>query len=170
MFELWSWCLYKECLRPHKCDVAFFCFCVLFYFNFFCFYLLYLIYLFFFAIQKSKFLVRTAPLKCDGAFNSGASGLAIPQNRDMKKNEIQFFSIKDMHCRQVLTFLWSPIEWLTFCQNSWTCYIIFCRKNWLSIFWNPLFSGIAIWFPIRISIMIRKSKLRPCGQKSETEC
>ena len=39
----------------------------------------------------------------------------IPENRDMKKNEIQFFSVKDMHYQQVLTFLWSPIEWLTFC-------------------------------------------------------
>ena len=39
----------------------------------------------------------------------------------MKTNKIQFFFCL-RHCWQVLTFLKSPIKWLTFCQNSWTCY------------------------------------------------
>ena len=48
-----------------------------------------------------------------------------------------------MHCWQVLTFLLSPIEWLSFCQNSWTCHYFLMEKNWISTFWIPLFSGIA---------------------------
>ncbi len=60
-----------------------------------------------------------------------------------KKNEIQFFSVKDMHCLQVLTFLWSSIEWLSFCQNLWTCYYFLQRKTEFPFFWNSLFSGIA---------------------------
>ncbi len=31
-----------------------------------------------------------------------------------------------------------------FCQNLSTCYFFF-EKNWISIFWIPLFSGIAGW-------------------------
>ncbi len=44
-----------------------------------------------------------------------------------------FFSVKDIHCWRVLTFLYSPMEWLTFCQNSSTYYYF-------------LFSGVAVWF------------------------
>ena len=57
--------------------------------------------------------------------------------------KFSFFSIKDMHCWQVLTFLWSPLESLTFYQNSWKCYYFLQKKNWIFIFWNPLFSGVA---------------------------
>ena len=54
--------------------------------------------------------------------------------------EIQLFSIKDMHCRQVLTFLLSPIEWLTFCQNWWTCYYFLQKKKLNFHFWfSPIF-------------------------------
>ena len=59
------------------------------------------------------------------------------------KNEDSVFSVKDMHCWPVLTYLLSPIEWLTFCQKSLTCYY-FLWKNWISIFGFPLFSGYAV--------------------------
>ncbi len=45
-----------------------------------------------------------------------------------KKMEFTF-ALKDMHCQQVLTFLWSPIEWLTFCQNLLTCYCFLWKKK-----------------------------------------
>ena len=43
--------------------------------------------------------------------------------------EIKFFSVKDIHCPWVLTYLSSPIEWQTFCQNSWTCYYFLLKKT-----------------------------------------
>ena len=48
---------------------------------------------------------------------------AIPEKREMKKKWNLVFSIKDMHCQPVLTFLQSLIEWLTFCQNSLTYFL-----------------------------------------------
>ncbi len=64
---------------------------------------------------------------------------AIPKNRDMKKKWNSVFSIKDMHCRQVLTVLWSPIEWLTFCPNSSTCYYVLWKKTEFPFFEIPYF-------------------------------
>ncbi len=66
------------------------------------------------------------------------SQLAIPENREMKKNEILFFLSK-MHCRQVLTFLQSPTEWLTFCQNWWTCYYFLWKKLNFHLLDSPVF-------------------------------
>ncbi len=49
-----------------------------------------------------------------------------------QKNGNSVFSVKDMHCQPILTFLWLLIEWLIFCQNSWTCYLFSTEKNWIS--------------------------------------
>ena len=64
--------------------------------------------------------------------------------------KFSFFSVKDMHCGQVLTFLWSPIEWLTFCQNLSTCYYFLQKKLNFHFLNSPIFgycrcSGIR-WF------------------------
>ncbi len=51
------------------------------------------------------------------------------------------FSIKDKHCPLILTFLWSPIKWLTFCQNWSTLLLfsIFYRKTEFPFFEFPYF-------------------------------
>ncbi len=67
------------------------------------------------------------------------NSLAIPENRGKQKIEIQFFSVKDKHCGQVLTFLLSPIESQPFYQNWSTCYYFL----YISFFFNSLFFGIA---------------------------
>ena len=60
----------------------------------------------------------------------------------MKKWNSVFFSVKDVHCQQVLTFV-VAYEGLTFWQNSSTC-CFFYGNNWISIFWIPLVLGIAV--------------------------
>ncbi len=63
---------------------------------------------------------------------------AIPENIGKeKKMKFSFFSIKDIHCQQVLTFLWSPIEWLTFCQNLSICYYFLWKKTEFPFFEFP---------------------------------
>ncbi len=44
-------------------------------------------------------------------------------NVEIFKNGNSVYSVKDIHCQGVLTFLQSPIVWPTFCQNwSWSLY------------------------------------------------
>ncbi len=40
-----------------------------------------------------------------------------------------------MHCRPVLT----PIEWLAFCENSWTCYYFLWKKLSFHFWFSPIF-------------------------------
>ena len=78
-------------------------------------------------------LTSLCTVSLQGGGSTGWINRAIPENKGIRKKEIQFFSINDMHCWQVLTFLWSPIEWqtnATTCQHSIICY---------SIFWFPHF-------------------------------
>ena len=58
---------------------------------------------------------------------------------EKKKKKFRFFPVKDMHCRLVLTFLLSPIEWQTFCQNWSTCYYIPWKKLNFHVFSSPFF-------------------------------
>ena len=44
-----------------------------------------------------------------------------------------------MHCWQVLTFLSSPIEWLTFCQNLLTCCYFLWKKLNFHFLNSPIF-------------------------------
>ncbi len=69
---------------------------------------------------------------------------AIPENKGIqKKKEIHFFSIKNMHCWQVLTFFLSPAEWQTFCQDLSTCYYFPQKKTeFPCFFFISLFLGI----------------------------
>ena len=65
------------------------------------------------------------------------------ENREFKK-KISFILSKSCivdefgYCSSAL------LEWLTFCQNLLTCYYFLQKKNWISVFWIPLFSGIAV--------------------------
>ncbi len=75
------------------------------------------------------------------AVRSRNIGRQFPKIGKWKKKWNSVFSIKDIHCPPVLTFLNSPIEWLTFCQNLSTLFS--AEKNWIFICLIPLFSGIA---------------------------
>ncbi len=63
---------------------------------------------------------------------------AVPENRDMKKMKFSFFRQRH-HCPQVLTFLWWPIEWQTFCQNSSTCYYFLWKELNFHFWFSPIF-------------------------------
>ena len=89
-----------------------------------------------------------------------------PKIGTWKKNEIQFFSVKDMHCWQVLTFLWSPIEWLTFCQNSLICYYFLWKKTEFPFFEIPYFRVL----PCMISDGASQSLRDKCGGSSLLRC
>ncbi len=55
------------------------------------------------------------------------------------KNGNSVFSVKYMHYPPVLTYLYSPIEWLTFCQNSLTCYYFLWKKLNFHFWFSPIF-------------------------------
>ena len=63
---------------------------------------------------------------------------AIPENREIK-NGNSVFSVKDMHCPWFRTYLWSPIEWLTFGQNSSTCCYSLRKKLNFHFWFSPIF-------------------------------
>ena len=44
-----------------------------------------------------------------------------------------------MHCPRVLTYLWPPIEWLTFGQNLSTCYYFLQKKLNFHFWFFPIF-------------------------------
>ena len=95
-----------------------------------------------FTATKSDLLTPEEPVHLQdlsqGPQLFGLGPPATPENREFKKKK-RNSAIKDMHCQPVLTFLWSPIEWQTFCQNSLLCYYFLWGRNWISIFWFPYF-------------------------------
>ena len=71
-------------------------------------------------------------------------GAAIPENREMKKIIFSFF-----RQRQALsTFLQSPMEWLTCCQNTWTCCYFLWKKTEFPFFEFPYMWVLPVGFGV----------------------
>ncbi len=66
--------------------------------------------------------------------------------------EIQFF-VKDIHCRQVLTYLSLLKEWQTFCRHA----IIFYRKTEFLFLGFPYFRVMPIWSGCRDHLCVKRS-------------
>ncbi len=75
--------------------------------------------------------------------NAEGLGWAIPEKRDMKK-KILVFTVKDIHCWPVLTFYGHQKKRANFLPKLIDMLLFSTEKNWISIFFIPLFPGIAL--------------------------
>ncbi len=72
--------------------------------------------------RASETTVTAFQIKRPHIFSNAASQMALESHSRRAIGILKYgnsvCSIKDMHCQWVSIFLWSPVEWPTFCQNS----------------------------------------------------